>query len=146
MSSWRNIPNPEKCSRHELETAIKEAVSARERDRLHAIKALLLDAPFHFVCELYGLSERSLRRWICAFNLQGIYGLIDNPRHQSVIRPHQQRLDRQQAHLSGLAARRTNRDIQLRAGTILGVGMKCAACHRHTLNTIAEICTSLKCL
>ena len=80
MSRWRNIPNPENCSRPELEGAIKAAASTRERDRLQAIKALLLDAPFHFVCELYGLSERSLRRWVCAFNLQGIDGLIDKPR------------------------------------------------------------------
>ena len=80
MARARIMPNAQNCSAAELDAAIKTAASARERDRLHCVKALLLRPDFEFVRELYDLSERTLRVWIHAFNRQGIDGLLDRPR------------------------------------------------------------------
>lgn len=71
------MPNPHNCSVAELDAAMRAAASHRERDRLRAIKALILRPDFEFVLELFNLSERTLRAWIKVFNLQGIEGLLD---------------------------------------------------------------------
>jgi transposase len=55
---------------------MKAAASHRERDRLRAIKALILRPDFEFARELFNLSERTLRAWIHVFNRQGIDGLL----------------------------------------------------------------------
>lgn len=80
MSRQRTMPNPHNCSLCELDEAMRGAASPRERDRLRAIKALILRPDFEFVLELFNLSERTLRAWIKAFNLQGIDGLLDKER------------------------------------------------------------------
>lgn len=80
MSRLRIMPNPENCSMAELDGALRAAASHRERDRLRAIKALILRPDFEFVLELFNVSERTLRVWIHVFNLQGIDGLLDKGR------------------------------------------------------------------
>jgi transposase len=44
------------------------------------MKALMLDFDWHGVCELFDVTERTLLRWVQAWNSQGIDGLIERPR------------------------------------------------------------------
>jgi transposase len=80
MSRLRNMPNAENCTRAELDVAIKAAPTRPAQNRLQAIKALIMGFGFAGVGELYNMSERTLRTWVVAFNLQGIDGLLDKPR------------------------------------------------------------------
>lgn len=80
MARRRIMPNSHNASAAELDAAARAAASARERDRLRAVKALLLKLDFAVVCELFGVAERTLRVWVQAFNLQGIDGLLDKDR------------------------------------------------------------------
>lgn len=63
-----------------MDAAIKAAASRRSQHRLLAIKALLMGIDFAAVAELHLIDERTLRRWVVAFNLQGIDALIDRAR------------------------------------------------------------------
>jgi transposase len=95
MSRQRITPNSQNCSMSELDAAMRAAASHRERDRLRAIKALILQPDFQFVLELFDLSERTLRAWISAFNLQGIDGLLDKDRPgrpRAIGQEHEERL------------------------------------------------------
>ena len=77
MSRLRVQPNAENASASELDAAIKACVSDQSRSRLRAIKGLIIGGAFDFVCELFSISDRTLRRWVKAWNEQGIDGLID---------------------------------------------------------------------
>lgn len=77
MSRQRVDPNPENASAADLDSAIKAAVTFLSKNRLQAIKALIMGATRDFVCKLFSISERTLRRWNSAWNDQGIDGLID---------------------------------------------------------------------
>jgi transposase len=95
MSRQRTTPNPHNCSMAELDGAMRVAASPRERDRLRAIKALILRPDFEFVLELFNLSERTLRAWIKVFNLQGLDGLLDKGRPgrpRAIGQEHEERL------------------------------------------------------
>lgn len=95
MSRRRIMPNPHNASVAELDGAMRAAASHRERDRLRAIKALILRPDFEFVRELFDVSERTLRVWICAFNRQGIDGLLDRAhpgRPRAIAAEHDERL------------------------------------------------------
>jgi len=74
------MPNGENCTVAELDTAIKAAVLPRSRNRLQAIKALLIGIDPDSLTRLYNISRDTLTAWIKAFNTQGIDGLIDHPR------------------------------------------------------------------
>jgi transposase len=80
MSRLRIMPNAENCSSAELDAAIKAAVSHRSKDRLHSIKAIIMGFAPAQVAELFGVTERTLRIWVAAFNTQGIDGLTDKAR------------------------------------------------------------------
>jgi transposase len=73
-------PNPENCSSQELAAAIKAARSPASRQRLQAIKALLLGVAHATVAELFSVTAQTLVIWIKAFNAQGIDGLIEHGR------------------------------------------------------------------
>jgi transposase len=73
-------PNPANCSPSELDQAIRATPSARARNRMLAIKMLLVGVEFALVCETFSIADQTLRNWICAFNRQGIDGLTDKPR------------------------------------------------------------------
>jgi transposase len=64
----------------ELERAVKAAPSKKSAVRMQAIKALLLGVDHAVTAELFSVTERMLRLWIHAFNLQGIDGLTDKPK------------------------------------------------------------------
>lgn len=85
------MPNPANASAEELEAAIKCAVSKRSRDRLHAIKALILGIGREQVEKLFSISPRTLRAWVGAWNEQGIDGLIErsHPGRPAIIRSEQ---------------------------------------------------------
>ena len=68
--------NAENCTLVELQTAIKAARSGISRDRLIAIRALLLGQDHPAVALIFNISERTLRRWIVRFNARGIDGLV----------------------------------------------------------------------
>ena len=70
-------PNPENASRAELETAAKAARSARENSRMRAIIALIEGLDRASVARIFGVEERTVRRWVCQFNRRGIDGLLD---------------------------------------------------------------------
>ena len=70
-------PNPENASHAELETAAKCARSSRESARMRAMVALIMGLGRPGVCHIFGIDERTLLRWIKAFNKRGIDGLLD---------------------------------------------------------------------
>lgn len=80
MSRSRTMPNAENCTLAELDVAIRAARSQRSQLRLQAIKALLMGFDFLQVAELFMADERTLRRWVAAFNAQGLEALIDQAR------------------------------------------------------------------
>lgn len=80
MARERLRPNAENASLAELETAAKCAPTQRAHIRMRAIIALVMDFPRPAVAQLFGVSERAVRRWIRAFNERGIDALIDEPR------------------------------------------------------------------
>lgn len=71
------MPNAENCTKEELETSAKAAASQRSHDRMMAINALLLGTDSAAVSAIFYVDERTLRRWVAAFNLRGIDGLIE---------------------------------------------------------------------
>jgi transposase len=74
------IPNPENASLEELETAAKCAPSQQAHNRYRAIIALVLGVERVVVAKMFGVSDRAVRRWVLAYNEQGIDGLIDEPK------------------------------------------------------------------
>lgn len=74
------MPNPENATLEELDIATRCARSQRSGERLRAIKALILGGAPEFVAAVYGVTERTVRRWVAEFNRQGIDGLIEKPR------------------------------------------------------------------
>ncbi len=70
-------PNPENASHAELETAAKCARSTHESARMRAMVALITGLDRATVCHIFGIEERTLLRWIRAFNARGIDGLLD---------------------------------------------------------------------
>lgn len=45
-----------------------------------AIKSLIMGVDFEVVCSIYSISDRTLGRWVAAFNRQGVDGLVDDKR------------------------------------------------------------------
>lgn len=56
------------------------ARSPRSRDRMRAIRALILGQSEEDVALIFQISERTLERWVGRFNRWGIDGLLDRPR------------------------------------------------------------------
>jgi transposase len=69
------VPNPENASIHELKQTARIG-SGETALRCTAIQMLVTGITREQVCEALLVTERSLRRWIQAFNQQGIDGLI----------------------------------------------------------------------
>ena len=80
MPVRKKLPNPENGKLEELQLAVKCAPTTRSRDRLQAMRALLLGMDFAQVAKLFAVSERTLTRWIRAWNRSGIDGLIERYR------------------------------------------------------------------
>lgn len=80
MPSVRVKPNAENCSLAELETAMRAARNPRSRERMRAIRALILGQREEDVALIFEISRRTLERWVARFNRWGIDGLIDRPR------------------------------------------------------------------
>lgn len=80
MPVSKTLPNPENCKHEELRLAITSAPTMRSRDRLYAINALMLEMDFSQVAKLFAVSERTLTRWVHAWNQAGIDGLIEHAR------------------------------------------------------------------
>lgn len=79
--TWRALTaNPENCTLAELDVAIRACSSLRSHSRLLALRALLLGQGAGAVAAIFGVSRRTLDRWIVRFNAQGIDGLIERPR------------------------------------------------------------------
>jgi transposase len=70
-------PNPENASHAELATAAKCARSTGESARFRAIIALVTGLDRGEVAHIFDVDERTLLRWIKAFNARGIDGLLD---------------------------------------------------------------------
>ena len=77
MPSQRVLPNPENVSLRDLEIAMNAARSGRSRDRMMAIRALLLGEAYETVYRIFNVSQRTLQRWVARFNNRGIDGLIE---------------------------------------------------------------------
>ena len=77
MSRKCTYPNAENCSLAELETALKAARSSRSRDRLMAIRTLILGYTHNDVASIFNVSLRTTQRWVSRFNARGIDGLIE---------------------------------------------------------------------
>ena len=73
-------PNPENCSRAELETAAACTPTKKNYIRLNAIRLLFNGFPREQVAFLSFVSLRTLGRWVKAFNERGIDGLLEKPR------------------------------------------------------------------
>lgn len=73
-------PNPENCSRADLETAMRAAPRQRAFVRMKAIHTLLRGIDHATVAKVIDVTRETLNRWINNFNKRGIDGLIDAPR------------------------------------------------------------------
>jgi transposase len=73
-------PNAENCSLAELETSLKAARSSRSRDRLMAIRTLILGYKHEDVASIFNVTLRTIQRWVSSFNARGIDGLIERQR------------------------------------------------------------------
>lgn len=80
MPKERIYPNAENCSLAELETALKAARSSRSRDRLMAIRTLILGYTHEDVASIFNVWPRTIQRWVSRFNARGIDGLIERRR------------------------------------------------------------------
>ena len=80
MSRAQLRPNAENASFVELETAAKCARTQREHNRYRALMALIMGFERRAVAGVFGVSERAVRRWISAFNKEGVDGLLDEPK------------------------------------------------------------------
>jgi len=76
----RKLPNSENASLQDLDVAIKCAPTMRSSHRLTAMKALIMGFDFGAVARLYNVDERTMQRWVSAYNRQGIDGLIEKAR------------------------------------------------------------------
>ena len=85
MSREKTKPNPENASFEELQTAAKSAPTMRAHNRFKAIIALIIGIPRESVAKLYKVGDRTIRRWVNAFNENGIDGLLYEPKSG---RPH----------------------------------------------------------
>ena len=74
------VPNGENGSLEALTAAAQAAVSRRSHQRLLAIKSLLLGIPSQTVADLFGVTRRTVQRWIGRFNRYGIDGLLERAR------------------------------------------------------------------
>ena len=80
MPSRRLLPNAENVSLRDLQIALNAARSGRSRDRMVAIRALILGEAYETVYRIFNVSQRTLQRWVARFNEAGIDGLIERPR------------------------------------------------------------------
>jgi transposase len=80
MSRAKTLPNPENCSIEDLDIARKCAANQAAFARMTAIRALLLGFEFSATAVVFNVSQRTLSRWVKAFNEEGIDGLLDDPR------------------------------------------------------------------
>lgn len=71
------MPNAENCTKEELDIAAKAAPTQRSYQRMMAVRALFLGIDHHQVAAIFSIDERTLERWVAAFNRQGIDGLIE---------------------------------------------------------------------
>lgn len=74
------MPNAENCSQAALETAMHCTPHKRSAMRMLAIKTLLFGVDFETVCGIHAIADKTLSRWIAAFNERGIDGLIERRR------------------------------------------------------------------
>jgi len=77
MSSGRAIPNAENATREELEVAARCAPTHRAHNRLRAMIALIQGFAPRSVAVIFGVTVRTVQRWVARFNESGIDGLID---------------------------------------------------------------------
>ena len=77
MSRNYTYPNAENCSLAELEIALRSARSSRSRDRLTAIRALILGHSHKDISSIFDVSIRTIQRWVSRFNARGIDGLVE---------------------------------------------------------------------
>lgn len=80
MSRPKRLPNPENCSLADLDKARKCSANQPAHARMTAIRALLIGLDFATVAAVFNVSERTLSRWVKAFNEEGVDGLLDEPR------------------------------------------------------------------
>lgn len=80
MAGNRLTLNAENASLAELETAAKCTPTKQGHNRFRAMIALISGVERDIVAKIFGVDERTVRRWILAFNEQGIDGLIEEPR------------------------------------------------------------------
>ena len=80
MRTKKSMPNTENFKPEELEQAMRCAPTMRSQNRLRAIKALMLGIEWRDVCKLFAVSDRTLSRWVSAWNSFGIDGLIEKHR------------------------------------------------------------------
>ncbi len=80
MSTPRITPNAENCSQAELEVAMRATPTGPAANRMRAVRALILAQQPADVALIFEVTERTLARWVQAFNSRGIDGLIDQPR------------------------------------------------------------------
>ncbi len=80
MTPRLEIANPENANWQEMQVAIRATASRQFHDRLRAIISLLKGVDRDIVCEIFMIEDRTLRRWISAFNKRGIDGLLDEKR------------------------------------------------------------------
>lgn len=80
MPARKTLPNPENGELDELQLAVTSAPTMRSRDRLQAMRALMLGMDFAQVAKLFAVSERTLTRWIRAWNHSGVDALIERGR------------------------------------------------------------------
>ncbi len=70
----------ENRSLSEIETAANAAPMRQTRERLMAIRALLIGRQPDNVAAIFFVDKKTLERWISRFNAKGIDGVIEKPR------------------------------------------------------------------
>ena len=80
MGLARLIPNAENATHTELEVAARCAPTQKAHNRLRAMIALIEGFEIRAVAKIFGVSVRTVQRWIGRFNTRGIDGLLDTPR------------------------------------------------------------------
>lgn len=80
VSLTHSIPNAENATRDELEVAARCAPTQKAHNRLRAMIALIEGFGIRSVAKIFGVSVRTVQRWIGRFNERGIDGLLDRPR------------------------------------------------------------------
>jgi transposase len=80
MPPKRTLPNPDQATLEDLKNAKLCAPTDRSFLRLFAIHQLLEGVDFKAVAKSYGKGERTLQRWISAWNEGGIDALIERPK------------------------------------------------------------------